>query len=73
MNISDLKKVLDDIEEKYGDIEVTTYDEGGYTVDSECVRVFENDQKFFVFIGEDCVVRRGVYVYEKYIPSKIKE
>ena len=45
MKISDLKKVLNDIEEKYGDIEVTTYDEGGYTIDSEYVRVFEMNQK----------------------------
>ena len=57
MKISDLKKVLNDIEEKYGDIEVTTYDEGGYTIDSEYVRVFEMNQKFYVSIGDDCIDR----------------
>ena len=73
MNISDLRKALDEIEEKYGDIEVTTYNEGGYTIDSEYIRVFEMNQKFYVFIGEDCIDRHSTYDYEKHIPSEIKE
>lgn len=73
MNISDLRKVLNDIEEKYGDIEIITYSEEGYTVESEYIRVLKRNKKFYVFIGEDCVDRHDLYDYEKHIPYKEAE
>ena len=70
MRISDLKKALNYIQNKYGDIEVRTYDEGGYTEWAKYVRVFEEYQKFYVFIGEDCTDRHEDYAYEEHIPYK---
>ena len=70
MNISDLKKVLDDLEKKYGNIKISTYDEAGYIANAEYVRVFEDDGEFLVFIGEDYIDRHEGYVYEEYIPNR---